>query len=208
VPELALLRMTPTAFEDWVRSGVVAIADIAPPVGDEVEFIVKLPGKYCRILSSQPALALIDEIEAVSLQSEYLTSEWRARLTNLGIGWIPFVYHSEWYGPPSRAEPPADTPSEVSPVGDTGLTKLDSEPDVGESDTQFAERPETTVPPASEAAMPVRLLTDGQTSKPTRTRSQPRKPPSAGLVQGSLDAVEPAPEQGENKEQDGTNARR
>lgn len=114
------------AFLRWLREGVYCLPkshlDDAQPV-----FWIQLPAKYGRLAGGGGSfLALIDEIEAISLASPELTNEWQIRLRNQGEGWLPFCYRSEWFSTPEMNANRPSTESVGKTDGETAprVTKL------------------------------------------------------------------------------------
>jgi len=57
---------------------------------------IALPAKYTRPLAQgRSVLALVDDVELVSMATPQLTEEWRIRMEGLGEGWLPFRFLSD-----------------------------------------------------------------------------------------------------------------
>ena len=85
------------AFLRWLRDGIAYFPQ-ADSETDESGFWFQLPSKYARLAASGGQfVALIDELEVVSLCNPVLTREWQVRLRNQGEEWLPFRFREDWF---------------------------------------------------------------------------------------------------------------
>ncbi|MHB1414445.1 MAG: hypothetical protein ACYC1C_04265 [Chloroflexota bacterium] len=111
--ETLVVGITIRDMQEWVCRGVRALhledrreipVAVGPGGGEPRELepemqlaLVELPAKYGRrLMEGHTPLALVDEIRTVSLTTRDLTSQWSARMANLGEGWLPFLFQEGW----------------------------------------------------------------------------------------------------------------
>ena len=118
---LIVIQLDAESFQRWVGDGIIEIPtchQTGLPVvwsgahspdneGDSTSFLIQLPTKYGRALSTGATIyALIDEAKVISLPTEALTIEWESRMKNLGEEWLPFSFMSDWIRQSQSEDPP------------------------------------------------------------------------------------------------------
>jgi len=80
-------------FVRWLQTGLLdpACRVLAQPGADDI--VAELPPKYHRLRDAgQQCPILLDEVIALSKLTSEQTSEWGAKLRNLGEGWLPIRF--------------------------------------------------------------------------------------------------------------------
>lgn len=189
-PTMVIMQLDLSSFQEWAIRGVRRIlkdnriqkmpidVDVVARTGhdDPPMFYVRLPVKYDQPLrSEQSVLALVHDIEVVSLASEELTREWQVRMRHLHEGWLPFEFAQSWFKPrhgtgaprPGRMtrHPAQDGESLVSQGADMADSARDQElgPDAARKDTGSVQPPLVAAAPShakSIIAQPALLVDD------------------------------------------------
>lgn len=118
VPQLPMVRVTRSLFDEWLRSGVYWLRNMDSVPADDDIWVRLLPKFGGWRDSDLPVAALIDEVVAITLKTPELTDELAIRLRNLGEDWLPFGYSTHPDGP---ANTPEDSQPEHIPLRASAL---------------------------------------------------------------------------------------
>jgi hypothetical protein len=196
-----LLRMAEADFRRWLRSGIWQFPAM-PVVSAADSIIVQMPDKYDHVIESgEQFWALVDEIVAVSRETDTATQEYAQILSSFGEDWLPFRYLA-------FSSLPESSPSAEAQLSSIAIATAEKEPLVGISapgrDTESTDHlneaiasdrtPAEDMPIRAGAAQPSLLdtsvavsLIEPAVTKPAKGR-RPKAKPAGQVGNRSTDA--------------------
>jgi hypothetical protein len=130
------IQIEMSKFQNWLKKGLIQICQeeivILPISLDCLEagsgnqsslyIFMQLPDKYKKALSKAESIyALIDDVRLMSLTTQEQTAEWQIRMKNLGEGWLPFKFSSDWFQTEKTSSP---IPGDLSKIESNQVDKL------------------------------------------------------------------------------------